>query len=115
MEPGDAQLYRHLVTLIQREVSPLEPILALPVNPELYYLSDRQNPTRFFNAALGIQNQDQLWNVIGQIERKAPKLVFYRPDDPYNTPYTDALMAYVKSRYELLERIAGFNVYRLTG
>lgn len=115
MEPSEAQLYRRLLSLIEREVRPDESILALPVNPELYYLSGRQNPTRFFNAALGIQNQQQFQKVLHEIEHAAPKLVFFRPDNAYNTPYTNQLMAYVKTRYKLLEQIAGFNIYRLTG
>lgn len=115
MEASDAQLYHHLVSLIEREVSQDESILAVPVNPELYYLSGRKNPTRFFNAALGIQNQEQLRKVLQQVERAAPKLVFFRPDNAYNTTYTQQLMLYVKGRYELLERIAGFTIYRLTG
>jgi hypothetical protein len=115
IEPHDVQLYHHLISLIDRDVSPEESILALPVNPELYYLSGRQNPTRFFNAALGIQNQKQLDKVLHDLERAAPKLVFFRPGNPYNTSYTRQLMTYVKTRYELLESVSGFNIYRLTG
>ncbi len=115
MEAADVQLYKRLVKLAERETSPDETILAIPFNPELYFLTRRKNPFRFCNSALGIQNDDDLKRVMEKLKSQPPKLVFYRSDNKYNTPLSSEVMKFVKNRYKLLETLSGFEVYRLSG
>ena len=108
----DAATYGQLVDLIQRETPENGTILALPVNPELYFLSGRRNPTWFFNSALGIQTEQQFQRVLELIERDPPLLVFFRSDDKYLTSYAERIMETVRIRYDPLGLRAGFEIYR---
>lgn len=109
---GDAAVYRRLVALIDRDTPVDAPILALPVDPELYFLASRRNPTRFFNAAMGIPNDAALRDVLATLRRDPPRLVFFRPDDKYNTPLVARLMDFIRARYRPLPSIGGFEIYR---
>ncbi len=112
MDSEDAADYEALVALIERETPADGAILVLPVNPELYFLSGRRNPTRFFNSAFGLRTQSDLRSVLGILRRDPPALVFFRPDDPYETENGRRLMEYVQARYEPLPSQGGFDIYR---
>ncbi len=108
----DAAVYRDLLDLIRRETPEDGSILALPVNPELYFLSGRRNPTRFYNSALGIRSDGDLQAVLETLRRAPPGLVFFRPDDKYVTEQARRIMAFVRAHYEPLALRAGFEIYR---
>ena len=108
----DAAAYRDLIDLIRRETPDGAAILALPGDPELYFLSGRRNPTRFYSSALGIPDDGALRDVLEILRRDPPRLVFFRPDDKYNTAQTARLMDFVRARYEALAPRAGFEIYR---
>ena len=112
IKPGDLALYSHLVDVIQREAGREETILAIPMSPELYFLSRRRNPLRFSNFAIGLTDDDDVEAVVDALSRAPPKLVVYRPDDIYNTTSTVRLMDFVTKRYVLVETYGGFEVYR---
>jgi hypothetical protein len=111
---AECAAYRDILSVVDRETLPSDAILALPVNPELYYLSGRRNPFRFFNSSIGLLEQDDVDRAIEILDRDPPKLVFYRPADKYNTSASAALMAYVRARYALLEAKAETEIYRFT-
>jgi hypothetical protein len=108
----DAALYRDLLRLIESETAPGAYILALPVNPELYFLSGRRNPTRFFNAALGIRNEAEFQAVLDAVRRNPPQLVFFRPEDKYSIAYVQRLGEFFRERYDVLPARSGFEIYR---
>ena len=112
IEANDIAVYRHIVDLVRREVRIDQTILAMPVNPEIYFLTSRRSPFRFFNSALGIRSEADLIEVLQTIKDRPPQLVFYRPVDKYNTQYSDEVIAYVRQHYELLETLSGFEIYR---
>ena len=101
-----------MLDLIRRETPEDGSILALPVNPELYFLSGRRNPTRFYNSALGIRDDGDLQAVLETLRRAPPALVFFRPDDKYVTEQAVRIMAFVRAHYEPLESRAGFEIFR---
>ena len=115
VEDADARTYLALLEMIERETSPDASILALPSHAELYFLSGRRNPVRFFNSALGIVTDDQLERVLSLIEREPPALVFHDPRDKYNTPATHAVVKRVAETYEALPAVGGIMVYRRAG
>lgn len=112
IEANDIAVYRHIVDLVRRELRIDQTILAMPVNPEIYFLTGRRSPFRFFNSALGILGEAELIEVLQTIRDRPPRLVFYRPVDKYNTQYGDEVMAYVRQHYRLLETLGGFEIYR---
>lgn len=111
IDEADLDLYTYIVELVRSEVAADETILAIPVNPELYFLTQRDNPLRFWNSIWGIHDNDELLQVINTLEKDLPKLVFYRAEDKSNTIYSKQLMAFVKERYSLLEETGGFEIY----
>jgi hypothetical protein len=112
MEAADAALYTYFVEVVEREVPRDEAIFALPMNPELYFLTRRRNPFRFSNSALGVQSDEELTAVLDRLATEPPKLVFYRPDDKYNTAYTAKIVDFVRERYDPLDIRGGFEIYR---
>ncbi len=112
MEAADVALYTYLVDLVEREVPPDEAIFALPMNPELYFLTRRRNPFRFSTSALGVRSDEQLKAVLETLEHNPPRLVFYRSDDFYNDPYAAKIVDFVRERYKPLDIRGGFEIYR---
>ncbi len=103
---------RYLLDLIRRQVRPEETILAVPANAELYFLSGRKNPLKFSFIPFGILDENELQRSLQILEKEPPRLVFYVPRLPYNTAYTLKIMDFVRSRYDLLGKRAGFEIYR---
>jgi len=89
----DLNDYRSLLAVIAAETAPGEPIFALPMQPELYFLSDRPNPTRFFNFAISVRDEAAAREVLATLAAKRPRLVFYNPADKYTTPEVEAFVA----------------------
>lgn len=112
IEPAEAARYRALLDLIERETRHEQTILALPNNPELYFLSGRASAVRFFNSAFGLRGADDVAALTRQVAERPPALVFHDPADKYNTPESDAVMAFVRQRYARLGRIGDLDIYR---
>lgn len=112
VEAEDAQRYAALLGLIQRESRPGEAILAIPNNPELYFLGDRPSALAFFNSAFGIRGDRDAQRLIQALRDAPPALVFHDPQDKYNTAHSDRVMDYVRLRYEALGKQGDLDVYR---
>jgi hypothetical protein len=112
METADRDAYRELVALIGAESGPQDTILAVPMNPELYFLADRRAPFRFYTTAFGLGSRadlDAALAVLAGPDR--PRLVFHRPDDKYNTALSDELMRAVERTYAYRGERYGFRIY----
>jgi hypothetical protein len=112
VEARDRALYEELAALVESTVASDETILALPFNPELYFITGRRNPVRFYNSALGIRTDAEHQVVLQQLRAQPPRLVFYRPDDKYNTTAAHALMEHVRRHYDFLGSRSGLEIYR---
>lgn len=112
IEPDDDRRYAEILRLIESQTRPDEAIFALPSNAELYFLSGRQNPFRFYNSALGIRTPSDLQRIKESIITHPPKLVLYRADDKYNTDYSREIIRLVRERYDFLGETYGFAIYR---
>ena len=108
----DKRRYSEILKLIESQTAPEEAIFALPTNAELYFLSGRRNPFRFYNTALGVRTPADLEQVKQTIINSPPKMVIHRADDKYNTAYSQELVRLVAERYEFLGETSGFEVYR---
>jgi hypothetical protein len=115
LDPADIGPYRRLVALIQREVPPGAPIAVFPSDAQLYFLSDRRNPFRFYNAAIGVQSAADVAETVAIIQREAPRILTFRPEDKYSREGTRAVLARVRPQYEHVATITGVEVYRLRG
>jgi hypothetical protein len=109
---SDAATFSRYTEIIRKETAPGDFILAIPNDAELYFLTERRNPTRFYNAAQGTTTSAQLRDVFHALERSPPRLVIFRPDDKYNTRATTEIMAAVRANYTLLGEHDGAEIYR---
>lgn len=112
IEPGDAEAHRRALAVIAREVPAGGAILAVPFEPQLYFLSQRRNPVRFYNTAIGVRDEAALAETLAVLERDKPTLLFFRPDDKYNTALSRALVERLKPGYVLIDRIDGLEIHR---
>lgn len=112
VDSADAALYQKLIQLTDRETQPGDSIFALPTNAELYFLSRRSNPFRFYNTALGLKSSADLDSALHILSCYPPKLVFYDSQDKYNTPASAQLAAFVRARYRELAAVPPFQVFR---
>jgi hypothetical protein len=115
VEWRDCEPYRLLVQAIEAEAPAGSSIFAIPSDAELYFLTARANPFRFFNTALGLRSEADVADVIERMARHPPQVVTFRPDDKYNTPESHAIMAYVRDNYDRFSVISGVELYRPRG
>jgi hypothetical protein len=112
VDAKDAAVYNELLALTESESLPGDTIFALPTNAELYFLSRRTNPFKFYNTALGIRSSADLDSAIHTLRCAPPKLVFYDSQDKYNTPASAQIAAFLQARYQRLTTIPPFQVFR---
>lgn len=111
--PQDETFYARAGDLIRENLGPTDTLLAIPFDPELNFLFARESPVRFYNVALGVRDRPELDAVLAKLASEPPRLVFYKPDDKYNTASSQEIAGWVRQRYELLEKLDGFEIYRL--
>lgn len=112
IDPADLREYTALLALIERETPPDAAILAVPFDPQLYFISGRRNPVRFYNTAIGLRDEAMLAAALDALERHPPQLLFHRPDDKYNTVWSSRLLDALLPRYDKVDRIGGLDIYR---
>lgn len=111
IEQRDQDVYARVLALIERHAPPGQPFLALPANPELYFMSNRPAPYRFHISATGIRNEQALAVAVAALEASPPAIVVHDPTDKFNNWASAGLLAAVQSRYAVVERIGPFDVY----
>ena len=112
IDPGTFITYKKLIHLIQKETNPNDTIFVLPNNAEIYYLSQRKNPFRFFSTDHGVQNENELATVLNILKTQPPKLIIFKAKDKRITDYSQKIMDYVKNNYDLVDKIVIFDVYK---
>lgn len=112
VEPESLKTYTAVISAIQLNSQPNEAIFVLPYNPELYFLAERRNPFRFWNTAVGIRPGREQEQVMNLLRTSPPRVVVTAPRDRNNTPISEAITAYVRANYSLVETIGNFEIYR---
>ncbi len=103
--------YKNVVRLIEEETNQGDYIFAIPNNAELYFMTDRRNPFRFFSTDHGVISQTEVQNTIQRLERLRPRIITFSPDDTRNTPHSLAIMEHVRKHSQLLSKDLFFEVY----
>ncbi|HEX2117388.1 MAG TPA: hypothetical protein VHM01_23535 [Alphaproteobacteria bacterium] len=112
IDPSELRDHAALSALIERETPADAAILAVPFDPQLYFISGRRNPARFYNTAIGIRDEASLAATLDVLERDPPRLLFHRADDKYNTDWSRRLVAALLPHYEKFDRVGELDVYR---
>ncbi len=113
MEKKDAELYGILLRVIAENTTPEDKILALPFNPEFYFLSQRRAAMRSFVSQLGLRSEAETRAAIAALKLNPPKVLINRPEDKYNDDNTKKLFAALADRYRLERSTQGFDIYLL--
>jgi len=112
VEPDSLRTYTAVISAIHANSQPNETIFVLPYNPELYFLAERRNPFRFWNTAVGIRRGNEEQHVMDVLRNTPPRVVVIAPHDRNNTPTSQAIIAYVREHYLLIQTAGNFEVYR---
>ena len=110
LEPRDVDIYRELVKRIEARSVAGDCILALPSNAELYFITERCNPTRFFNSALGLRTEEDVDALLMQLESRLPAVLIYQPGDKYNSLLTRRLAEQLRLFYRQHEKVGSYDV-----
>jgi hypothetical protein len=113
IDAAEAATYRTVMGVIAAHTADGDSIFAVPGNAELYFLSQRQNPFRFYNTALGVRTDADVEQVRRVLRQRPPRLVAFNPRDKYNTARSRQIMDEVRARYVLVGRVDPFEVYVL--
>lgn len=111
LDARDVSVYRELVERIATRSAPNDCILALPSDAELYFITGRCNPTRFYNSALGLRTAADVDALLVRFRARQPAILIYRAGDKYNTALTQLLLERVRTLYGSHERVGEFDIY----
>ena len=109
--PSDELTFRSLLAIVDRHSAPGEPILAVPAEPELFFMSGRSNPLRYSYLSFGILDDEAVAETLRTLERAHPRIVFHVPVLPYNSKHTDMIMDWVRENYVHVQSVREFEVY----
>jgi hypothetical protein len=112
IDPESLRIHTEVVKTIQTHADADDTIFVLPNNPEFYFLAERRNPFRFWNSAIGVRNEQEAAIVMNTLAHQPPRIVVIDPHDRNNTPYSNAMIAYVRSTYTLINTVSNFEIYR---
>ena len=111
LEPREIIVHRELAARIAAHSRDGDCILAVPSDAELYFISGRCNPTRFFNSALGLRTEAEVETLLLKLRSQPPAILIHRPGDKYNTKLTQQVVMQMRAWYRHEERIGEFNFY----
>jgi hypothetical protein len=111
LNAAEVSVYRELVSRIDAHSTASDCILALPSDAELYFLSGRCNPTRFFNSAFGLRTDADVEALAARLQLSPPAILIYRAGDKYDTPLTQRLVERLGRLYRQQERVGEFALY----
>ena len=75
--PNEAKWINEVVNRINLYSKKGDPILALPLNPIFYFLTDRVNPTRYEWVLPGMLSENEELKMVDTLRDNLPKLVVY--------------------------------------
>src|SRR6185369_441472 len=105
IDPESLRIYTEVVNTIKDQTQANDTIFVLPNNPEFYFLSERKNPFRLWNTAIGVRNESEAALVMSVLENQPPKVIVIDPNDRNNTSYSNGMIAYVRKTYRLIKTV----------
>ena len=106
--------YNDLLKYINEQTQKTDYVFAFPVNPEIYFLSKRKNPTPYVSTAISISSDQEYETLLIYLKQKQPRLIINRPDDKYMGLYEEQLVSDLTSElgYKQSTSIGHFLVYK---
>ena len=114
--PNEAKWINEVVNRINLYSEKGDPILALPLNPIFYFLTDRVNPTRYEWVLPGMLSENEEIKMVDTLRDNLPKLVVYvdiaidGKDERRLKNYAPHLYNFLVDRYSFQEMIGLFQI-----
>ncbi|GJL78955.1 MAG: hypothetical protein NPINA01_19440 [Nitrospinaceae bacterium] len=99
--PSEAKWLEEVVDRIEIYSDKGDPILALPLNPVFYFLTDRINPTRYDWILPGMLTADEEKGMVEQLSKNPPRMVIF-VDIPIDGKEERRLANYAPQLYDFL-------------
>ncbi len=115
--PQEAGWIRQVVNRIETYSRKGDPILALPLNPIFYFLTDRVNPTRYDWILPGMLTQEDEKQIIEKLMAEKPKLVIFvdipidGKDERRLSRYAPGIYDFISKNYVFEELIGFFQIH----
>lgn len=111
VQPSDAAIYRETLTAIEALSAPGAPLMTLPMDPELNFMTNRPAPVGYYATPLGLTDETDLSSTIEALDAAAPLVVVHRRHDKYLTPLSARLLEWVRHRSGPPEAVGPFDLY----
>ena len=114
--PNEAKWIKEVVNRINLYSKKGDPILALPLNPIFYFLTDRVNPTVYEWVLPGMMSETEELKMVDTLRDNLPKLVVYvdiaidGKDERRLKSYAPHLYKFLVDRYGFHEMIGLFQI-----
>jgi hypothetical protein len=111
IDPESLRIYTEVVNTIREQTEAQDTIFVIANNPEFYFLSERKNPFRFWNTAIGVRNENEMALAMNILKNQPPKIIVIDPNDRNNTSYSNEMIAYIRGTYRLIKTVGQFEIY----
>ena len=114
--PEEAKWLKTVVDRIQTHTQKGDPILALPLNPVFYFLSDRINPTPYDWILPGELDQEKETQLVELLKAKTPKMIVYvdiaidGKEERRLSNYSPLLFKFIADHYRVMEVVGFFQL-----
>jgi len=114
--PQEAEWLEEVVDRIEIYTDKGDPILALPLNPVFYFLTDRINPTRYDWILPGMLTVEEEKKMVAGLKINRPKMVIFvdipidGKEDRRLAHYAPLLYAFLLENYQFDESIGLFQI-----
>jgi hypothetical protein len=112
---SDAGAFREILAAIDEGASPREPLMTIPMDPELNFITGRKSPVNYYGTPLGLRSEADLSRTVAALDAAAPLFVVNRREDKYLTPLSARLLEIVKSRSAPPRAMGWLDLYRYPG
>jgi hypothetical protein len=109
----DREVFASVIERIEAIARPDEPLMTLPMDPELNFMTGRPTPQNYYGTPLGLQTESDVAHSLDRLVAAAPIFVVVRRDDKYLTPLSIRLLEEVRSMSPDPVSIGPFDLYRL--
>ncbi len=110
------QSHKQLIDYIKINSDPKDNIYVLPMNPEIYFLSSRNNPFPFIMSGFSIYDDKTYDGFLSKIFEIKPKFIIFNQEDKYATEYDFKFYALIKENpnYEYVNSFGDFQIFLLS-
>lgn len=115
IQAADIKLYQQVVDAINDQARPDEPLMTLPMEPQLNFMTGRESPVHYYATPLGLRTESDVNLSLEKLNAAAPLFVVHRRQDKYLTPLSAKLLSQIQARSGSPQPIGPFDLYRYLG